>query len=278
MGGGQPAAADRPMPRYRPAPEYPLLPDYQPLPDDPGGAPGPGHRPMPAEQPADCWLPDVLAAPGRPPLPDDPPVPGYRLYAAYPPCPVPPPAPGHRPVPGYPAAPAYLSIPVQPPVPRYPAVPPYLSVRDCPPVPDWPAAPAPGYRALLRRLAGLVPRQAAAGRAPGRMVAAAGYLTVPVFVVPLVIYLGTLRGPAWVRGHAAQALNVWLTGTLYDLAAAIMGAMLALDSPRVALAVFVPLVAARWLVTLGHLARAARAASRGADYAVSSWLCMRVAR
>jgi hypothetical protein len=145
-------------------------------------------------------------------------------------------------------------------------------------VPDWPAAPGLGYRALLRRLARLVPRQAAAGGTPARAVAAAGYLTVPVFVVPLVIYLGTLRGPGWARGHAAQALNVWLTGTLYDLAAAIMGAMLALDSPRVALTVFVPLVAARWLVTLGHLARAARAASQGADYAFPSWLCMRAVR
>ncbi len=123
-----------------------------------------------------------------------------------------------------------------------------------------------------------MPRRDAAGGTPGRTVAAAGYLTVPVFVVPLVIYLGTLRGPGWARGHAAQALNVWLTGTLYDLAAAIMGAMLALDSPRVALTVFVPLVAARWLVTLGYLARAARAASQGADYAFPSWLCMRAVR
>lgn len=278
MGGGQPGAADRPMPRYRPAPEHPLLPGYQPRPDDPGGAPGPGHRPMPAEQPADYWRPDDLAAPGCPPRPDDPPMPGHQFYAAYPPPPVPVPVLGHPPVPGYPAAPPYRPVPVHPPVPGYPAVPPYLSVRNGPPVPDWPAAPALGYRARLRRLAGLVPRRAAAGRTPGRMVAAAGYLTVPVFVVPLVIYLGTLRGPAWVRGHAAQALNVWLTGALYDLAAAIMGAMLALDSPRVALAVFVPLVAARWLVTLGHLARAARAARRGADYAVPSWLCMRAVR
>jgi hypothetical protein len=73
-------------------------------------------------------------------------------------------------------------------------------------------------------------------------------------------------------------VNVWLTGFLYDLSAVIMGAMLALDSPPVALLVFAPLVAARWLVTLGYLARAARAASRGADYAFPAWLCMRIAR
>jgi hypothetical protein len=105
-----------------------------------------------------------------------------------------------------------------------------------------------------------------------------GYLTVPVFLVPLVIYLATLRGPGWGRQHAAQAVNVWFTGLLYDLSAVIMGAMLALDSPRVALAVFAPLIAARWLATLACLIRAARAASREAAYTFPAWLCMRVAR
>ena len=40
-----------------------------------------------------------------------------------------------------------------------------------------------------------------------------GYLTVPLFgfVVPLLVYLRTLRGPSWSRAHAAQALNVWIT-------------------------------------------------------------------
>ena len=52
----------------------------------------------------------------------------------------------------------------------------------------------------------------------------------------------------------------------------------ALGVGAVALLVFAPLVAARWLVTLAYLARAARAASRGAAYAFPAWLCMRVAR
>jgi hypothetical protein len=165
-----------------------------------------------------------------------------------------------------------------PAAPDYPAVPHYLSVRDHAPVPDWPAAPARGYRALLRRLAGLMPRHRVAGGTTGRRAAVLGYLTVPVFGVPLVIYLATLRRPGLARRHTARAVNVWLTGFLYDLSAVIMGAMLALDSPPVALLVFAPLVAARWLVTLGYLARAARAASRGADYAFPAWLCMRIAR
>ena len=164
-----------------------------------------------------------------------------------------------------------------PAAPDYPAVPHYLPVRGHPPVPDWPAAPGAVYRALLRRPAGSVPRRRAGGRA-GRRAAVLGYLTVPVFGVPVLIYLTTLRGPGWARRHAAQAANVWFTGLLYDLSAVIMGAMLALDSPPVALMVVAPLVAARWLVTLAYLARAARAAGRGAAYAFPAWLCMGLAR
>ncbi len=197
--------------------------------------------------------------------------------------------PADRPMPHYRPAPAsgraiadrtipeYLPVADWPPAPDYPAVPHYLSVRGHPPVPGRPAAPGTGCRALLRRLAGSVPRRRAAGRS-GRRAAVLGYLTVPVFGAPVLIYLTTLRGPGWARRHAAQAANVWFTGLLYDLSAVIMGAMLALDSPPVALMVFAPLVAARWLATLAYLARAARAAGRGAAYAFPAWLCMRLAR
>jgi hypothetical protein len=164
-----------------------------------------------------------------------------------------------------------------PPAPDYPAVPHYLSVRDLPPVPDWPAVPARSCRVPPRRPAGLVRRRPATGPA-GRRAAVLGYLTVPVFGVPVVIHLAALRGSGWARRHTAQAVNVWFTGLLYDLSAVIMGAMLALGSPPVALMVFGPLVAARWLVTLAYLARAARAAGRGAAATFPAWLCMRLAR
>jgi hypothetical protein len=245
MGGGQHWPADRPMPHYRPVPEYPPLPGGLPA---TGAARLPGHRPMPADRPADCTLPDELAALDYLLIPDYPPEPDRPLVA------------------DWPAAP------------DYPAVPHYLSVRDRPPVPDWPAGPAEGYRPLLRDLAGrLVPRWPGDARAD-RRAAVLGYLTVPVFGVPVVIYLATLRGPGWARRHTAQAVNVWFTGLLYDLSAVIMGAMLALDSPPVALMVFAPLVAGRWVVTLAYLARAARAAGRGGAATFPAWLCMRLAR
>ncbi len=219
-----------------------------------GGQPRSADRPMPHYRPA----------PEYPPLLDDLRVPGH------------PPAASHPPVRDHPIS-THLQAAAWPAAPEYPALPHYLSVRGHPPVPDWPAAPAVGYRALPRRLARPM-RPHGADAAGGRRAAVLGYLTVPVFLVPVAIYLTTLRGSGWARRHAAQAVNVWFTGLLYDLSAVIMGAMLALDSPPVALMIVAPLVAARWLVTLAYLARAARAAGRGAEYAFPAWLCMRVAR
>ena len=102
-----------------------------------------------------------------------------------------------------------------------------------------------------------------------------GYLTVPLFgfVVPLLVYLRTLRGSGWSRAHAAQALNLWITAVLYGLSAVIMGTMLALDSPQIALLVFGPLVAVLWLVMLTYLVRAATAASQGLPCTLPRWLC-----
>jgi len=284
MGSGLHGPAGRPMPQYRLAPERPLLPQNRP-------AAGPARIPLSdhaiseqriplseqaiSEQPIP--LPDHAISEHRPAAPRpgadlpvadlpvaDLPAARRPLAAARPP--------GRRqmtserpPVAGCPA------------VPDYPTVPPYLSARDNP-VPDWPPARVAGYRVLLRRLAAFVPRRRAARGTAGRRAAVLGYLSVPAFPVPLAIYLTTLRGPRWARQHAANAVNVWCTGLLYDLSAVIMGAMLALGSPQAALIVFAPLVAARWLVTLACLARAARAASRGAAYGFPAWLCMRIAR
>jgi Domain of unknown function (DUF4870) len=190
-------------------------------------------------------------------------MPHYRPAPEWPPVPGCPPGPAW-PVPGQPATGAWLTGPMPdwPPAPDYPAVPPYFPGRDRPPVPDWPAAAG----------------SAAAGSQAGRRAAVLGYLTVPAFGVPLLVYLSVPRRARWARGHAAQAVNVWFTGFLYDLSAVIMGAMLALGSPGAALMIFAPLAAARWLVTLACLARAARAAARGAGYTFPGWLCMRAVR
>jgi hypothetical protein len=237
------------MPAERPADDPSLL-DYLPVPDYP---PAPEYLPAPGHPPGR----DHVPVPDHLPAPDFPPVPGYLLAA------------GHRPARGHPPISGY------PPAPEYPAVPHYFSVRTHRPVPGWPAPPVPGLRAWRQRLARLAAQRP---RATADRRAALAYLTVPLFVPPLLIYLTLLRGPRHARCHAAQALNVWFTGLFYDLSAVIMGVMLALDSPWAALIVFTPLVVARWLVTLAFLVRAARAAGRGAGYAFPAWLCMRIAR
>ena len=172
----------------------------------------------------------------------------------------------------------------------YGVVPDYDSVDQHGPAPDEYGVVYDGYglvpepaTARLRRVdapGDAAPEAAGPGLAPRTGGSAArwamlGYLTVPLFgfVVPLLVYLRALHGSSWSRQHAAQALNVWITVVLYDLSAAIMGAMLALDSPQVALIVFGPLVVGLWLVMLGFLVRAATAASQGLAYTVPRWLC-----
>jgi len=139
--------------------------------------------------------------------------------------------------------------------------------------------PAPGD-AAARAAAGPGAAMAPHPGGPAARRAVLAYLTVPVcgFVFPLLIYLGARRRPRWTRAHAAHALNVWITGALYDLSALIMATMLALDSAWAALAVFGPLVAVRWAVTIAYLVRAALAARRGTAPVFPAWMCIRIAR
>jgi uncharacterized Tic20 family protein len=142
------------------------------------------------------------------------------------------------------------------------------------------APPAPAGPATPGAPPGLAPGLGRAAVPPDARWAMLGYLTVPFFgfLVPLAIYLTFLRRSRWLRAHAAQAVNVWLTVTLYELSAVIIGAMLVLDSPRVALTVVVPLVTALLLTALVFLVRAAAAAYRGQAYTFPRWLCTPLVR
>jgi uncharacterized membrane protein len=129
------------------------------------------------------------------------------------------------------------------------------------------------------------PPDAAAGRVPavpaqpGRRderdaVLAYRCLAVPVagVIALLPVYLASRRRSALARAHAAEALRAWCAATLYDICVLIIGAMLALDSVRVAAAVAVPLALALWLVVAGFGVRGARAARRGEPYEFPGWL------
>jgi uncharacterized Tic20 family protein len=97
-------------------------------------------------------------------------------------------------------------------------------------------------------------------------------------VVPLAVYLGRRHRSAFLRGHAAQALNVALTCLLYAVSGAIIGALLSFDNPNDALLIMVPVATIGWLVMLTQLVRAAAAASRGEFRRLPSWICTPMVR
>jgi uncharacterized Tic20 family protein len=92
-------------------------------------------------------------------------------------------------------------------------------------------------------------------------------------LVPLVVYLARRRRSPFVRQHAAQALNVTLTGLLYAVSGTIVGVMLSFDSGKAALAIMVPIATIGWLIILTHLVRGAVTASRGDFRPMPAWIC-----
>jgi len=106
------------------------------------------------------------------------------------------------------------------------------------------------------------------------------YLGVPFlgFLVPLVIYIIQGRRSGFVRGQAAQALNLSITALLYTVCVLIVGSILALDSISTALLIGVPLVAALWITTLVYVVRAGAAAGHGGYFRIPAWICATIAR
>jgi uncharacterized Tic20 family protein len=96
-------------------------------------------------------------------------------------------------------------------------------------------------------------------------------LTGPV--LPLFVYLSRRRASPFVRWHAAQALNVTLTFLVYLVCGAIAGVLLALDSPKAALWIMVPIAVIGWLITVSQLVRGASAAAGGDFYQIPNWIC-----
>jgi uncharacterized Tic20 family protein len=130
--------------------------------------------------------------------------------------------------------------------------------------------PAPGERPA--------PAPAAGRHEPEELLAVLSYLGVIFFsfVPALVIYLAKGRSSGYLRYHAARAVNVSVAVILFDLSAAIAGAVLSLDTARVALTVIVPLATVLWLTIVVFLVRAAVAAARGVQYELPGWLSVRV--
>jgi hypothetical protein len=109
------------------------------------------------------------------------------------------------------------------------------------------------------------------------------YLGIPFTfcVLPLICYLVSPRRPSpgpppgshsFARVHTAQALALSFAALLYMLCGLIVGGVLALDSPQVAVVIAVPLLALLWLSVLAVVVRSAVAASSGGFRPVPRWL------
>ena len=104
-----------------------------------------------------------------------------------------------------------------------------------------------------------------------------GYLGAIVLgpVIPLIVYMFRAKRSPFMRYHAATAVNLSLTATLYGVCCLILGSLLLLDSIAVALIIVILLGFVIWVSMLRHLIRGVMAANRGERYEVPGWICAR---
>lgn len=104
-----------------------------------------------------------------------------------------------------------------------------------------------------------------------------GYLGAIVLgpVIPLIVYMFRAKRSPFMRYHAATAVNLSLTGTLYGVCCLILGGLLLLDSIAVALIVVILLGFVIWVSMLRYLIRGVMAANRRERYEVPGWICAR---
>jgi uncharacterized Tic20 family protein len=95
------------------------------------------------------------------------------------------------------------------------------------------------------------------------------------FLGPLIIYLVKMNESKYVRYHAAQALNLIITSTIYWIGVFIVGILLAIVTHGLGL-LLLPLYFVFGAITLVYLIMAAIAANRGELYKIPNWLCLKI--
>ena len=95
-------------------------------------------------------------------------------------------------------------------------------------------------------------------------------------VIPLAVYALRARRSPFMRYHAATAVNLSLTATLYALCCVILGGLLLLDSVTVALIVALPVGIVLWVTVLRYLIRGVIAVNRGEKHEVPDWICAHI--
>jgi uncharacterized Tic20 family protein len=95
-------------------------------------------------------------------------------------------------------------------------------------------------------------------------------------IIPLIIYASRARRSAFMRYHAATAVNLSISCLLYAVCCAIFGGLLALDSVTVALIIALPLGFVLWVTMLRYLIRGVIAANHGQKIEIPSWICAHI--
>ncbi|MGE5286471.1 MAG: DUF4870 domain-containing protein [Micromonosporaceae bacterium] len=98
------------------------------------------------------------------------------------------------------------------------------------------------------------------------------------FLPPLAVYLVKRGESPYVRHHAAQALNLWITVFCYSLSFLIIGGILMLDTVSAGLSIGIPLIVAAGVAMLVYTIRGAAAASRGSLYRLPNWICVQMVK
>jgi len=101
---------------------------------------------------------------------------------------------------------------------------------------------------------------------------------IAALIAPLVIYLVKMNESRYVRYHAAQALNMGITGLIYSFGGVIIGLLLAVASHGLALLLLIPLFLAYAIAHVVYLILAAVAAYRGELYKIPTVMCLPLVR
>jgi uncharacterized Tic20 family protein len=131
-----------------------------------------------------------------------------------------------------------------------------------PPVPSNPAGNPLGYG----------PR----GPADDQLWALLSYVLTFVahIIAPLIIYLVKMNESGYVRYHAAQSLNLNITGFVYAIGSLLVGLILGVVTHGIGFLVLIPLLIAIGIGELVFLILAAIAANRGELYHIPTFACL----
>jgi uncharacterized Tic20 family protein len=101
---------------------------------------------------------------------------------------------------------------------------------------------------------------------------------VASIIAPLVIYLVKRNESRYVRYHAAQALNLGLTGLIYAVAAVVIGILLALATHGLGFILMVLVLLAIGIAHLVYLIMGAVKAYQGQPFQIPAFLCLPMVR